>query len=128
MAIPENDFDNIQLFRDKYFVNEVTGDELITNEAVRILCWFDHGFLLNNHVQQKLIRFDIYVRNDARYNVDADRLKARDKVIAERIRRILTKKYSVQGLSFQHEHAYDASSRVIGYARYHTYFSFKISC
>lgn len=36
MAIPDADKNNIQLFRDKYFVQEETGDRLITDDKVRV--------------------------------------------------------------------------------------------
>lgn len=108
MLIPPDKFDNIIAFRDQYFVNDAMSDVLITNEIVRICYYQDPGFALNNHVKRRLLRFDIYVKREAQYNVDEiDRLKQRQKVIARKLRDLLTSGEHVQGLKFEYEDEYD---------------------
>lgn len=92
MAIPEEKWDNIQTFRDQYLVEDAMSDVLMTDEKVRICYYQDSGYQINNHVNRRLMRFDIFVKRDYQYNVDPmDRLKQRQKVIARRIRDLLTK-------------------------------------
>ncbi|MDO4357275.1 MAG: hypothetical protein Q4E13_12275 [Clostridia bacterium] len=67
-------------------------DVLMTDEKVRICYYQDTGYPINNHVNRRLMRFDIFVKRDYQYNVDpVDRLKQRQKVIARHIRDLLTK-------------------------------------
>ena len=128
MLIPKNKFDNIIAFRDQYFVNDAMSDVLVTDEAVRICYYQDPGFALNNHVKRRLLRFDIYVKREEQYDVDkVDRLKQRQKVIARRLRDLLTYGEHVQGLKFQYEDEYDLPVKTPGYVRFHIYFSYKIT-
>lgn len=128
MAIPEAQRDNIQAFRDQYFVNDPMSDVLLTDEQVRVCYYQDPGYAINNHVKRRLLRFDIYVHRSVQYNVDAvDRLKQRQKVIARRLRDLLTKTDYVCGLRIQYEDEYDLPARTTGYVRFHIYFSYKIT-
>lgn len=128
MAIPEESLEDIQVFRDQYFVNDAMSDVLLTDEAVRICYYQDPGFSLNNHVKRRLLRFDIYVKREHQYNVDAvDRLKQRQKVIARRLRDLLAGSDFVQGIHFEYEDEYDLPVKLPGYVRFHVYFSYKIT-
>lgn len=128
MLIPEEKFDNIIAFRDQYFVNDAMSDVLISNEGVRVCYYQDPGFSLNNHVKRRLLRFDIYVKREKQYDVDPiDRLKQRQKVIARRLRDLLTHGEHVQGLRFEYEDEYDLPVKLAGYVRFHIYFSYKIT-
>lgn len=103
-------------------------DVLLTNEKVRICYYHDNSFEINNHVKRRLLRFDIYVHRDVEFNVDPiDRLKQRQKVIARRLRELLTSHEYVCGLRFQYEDEYDLPAKTTGYVRYHVYFSYKIT-
>ena len=128
MAIPEAQWNNIQAFRDRYFVNDVMSDTLLTDEQVRICYYQDPGFQINNHVHRRLLRFDIYVKRDIQFTVDkVDRLRQRQKVIARRLRDLLTGRDYVCGLKFQYEDEYDLPVRTPGYVRFHIYFSYKVT-
>lgn len=86
MLIPAKDQNNIRTFLDKYFVVDEMGAELLANEQVRVLHYTAEGKAFGDHVRLKFLHFDIYVKRDAVYNVDDDRLRRRDQLIAKRLR------------------------------------------
>lgn len=62
-------------------------DEPVVNEEVRVIYYETEGTKLGSpHVTKKYLAFDVYVKSDVLYNADADRLKRRDKLIAQRLK------------------------------------------
>ena len=100
-------------------------DELIINEAVRVIYYETEGSKLGTpHVMRKKLAFDIYVKEDALYNVSTDRLQRRDKQICQRLKELLLGQKGVCGLRFQYEDEYHLGAKTIGYRRYHVVFSY----
>ena len=128
MAIPKTSFDNIVDFRDKYFVVGESSDEIVTNEEVRIVYYVtDSPEAIARNVHKKYLELDIYVKKDRLYDVYPDRLKRRDKAIFERLKYLLTSKKHVCRMAYSYADDYDASTRTIGYKRYHVVFSYYIT-
>lgn len=125
MCIPEDKQENIREFIDRYFIEDAMPDELVLNEDVRVICYETEGTQLGSpHVLRKLLAFDIYVKEDALYNVGTDRLVRRDKKIGQRLKELLTGKDHVCGLRFRYEDEYHLGAKTIGYRRYHMVFSY----
>jgi len=62
-------------------------DEPVVDEEVRVIYYETEGTKLGSpHVTKKYLAFDVYVKSDVLYNADADRLKRRDKLIAQRLK------------------------------------------
>ena len=62
-------------------------DAPVVDETVRVIYYETEGVKLGSpHVTKKYLAFDIYVKSNALYNADADRLKRRDKLIAQRLK------------------------------------------
>lgn len=100
-------------------------DELVLNEDVRVIYYETEGTQLGTpHVLRKFLAFDIYVKEDALYNVGADRLQRRDKKISQRLKELLTGKEHVCGIRFGYEDEYHLGAKTIGYRRYHLVFSY----
>ena len=100
-------------------------DELVLDEDVRVIYYETEGTQLGtSHVLRKFLAFDIYVKEDALYNVETDRLQRRDKRISQRLKELLTGKAHVCGLRFQYEDEYHLGAKTIGYRRYHAVFSY----
>lgn len=125
MLIPAAERTDIRSFLSKYFIEDALPDELVFNEGVRIICYETEGTKLGTaHVLKKYLAFDIYVSNEQLYNVDTDRLKRRDKQIAQRLKELLTQKTHTCGLRFQYEDEYHLGAKTVGYKRYHIVFSY----
>ena len=125
MCIPENKQENIREFIDRYFIEDAMPDELVLDEDVRVIHYETEGTQLGSpHVLRKFLAFDIYVKEDALYNVGTDRLIRRDKKISQRLKELLTGKEHVCGLRFQYEDEYHLGAKTIGYRRYHVVFSY----
>ena len=90
MLIPKGT--GIRDFIDRYFVEDAMPDELLIDEQARIVYYETEGAKLGNdpHITKKYLHFDIYVQEKALYNVDADRLRRRDKIIGQRLKELLT--------------------------------------
>lgn len=100
-------------------------DELVLDEDVRVIYYETEGTQLGTpHVLQKFLAFDIYVKEDALYNVGTDRLQRRDKKISQRLKELLTGKEHVCGIRFGYEDEYHLGAKTIGYRRYHVVFSY----
>jgi hypothetical protein len=126
MLIPPDKRGNIKAFIEKYFVEDVLPDELITDEDVRILYYETEGTKYENqHVIQKYLEFDIYVRNAALYTATSDRLRRRDKLIFQRLKELLTGETYICNLRFRYEDDYPLGAKTVGYRRYHAVFSYK---
>lgn len=107
MCVPEAARGNIREFISRYFIEDAMPDELIINEAVRVIYYETEGSKLGTpHVTRKKLAFDIYVKEDALYNVSADRLQRRDKQICQRLKELLLEQEGVCGLRFQYEDEY----------------------
>lgn len=130
MLIPAAAKDNIKTFITKYFVEDVSTDELVVDEDVRII-WNveDNPYTRGSkHVHSKHLVMDIYVKRDKLYGVEtgvgADGLKVRDVAIAKRIRYLLTREKSVEHISFEFENEYRPMSRAVGYQRLRLAFTY----
>ena len=79
-------------FIERYFVEDAMPDELLIDEQARIVYYETEGSKLGSdpHITKKYLHFDIYVQEKALYNVDADRLRRRDKIIGQRLKELLT--------------------------------------
>ena len=127
MLIPESYKEDIIRFVDKYFVKDVTSDELLTDEDVRICYFQEAGRSLGSHVNKKYLCFDIYVKDSVLHTATTDLLQSRDELIAEKLKELLTDKRYVCNLRFTFEDSYDLYTRTVGYHRYRITFSYKIS-
>ena len=125
MCIPEDKRENIREFIDRYCIEDAMPDELVLNEDVRVICYEIEGTQMGTpHVIRKFLAFDIYVKEDALYNVGTDRLQRRDKKISQRLKELLTGKEHVCGIRFGYEDEYHLGAKTIGYRRYHLVFSY----
>ena len=125
MLIPARSQGNIKEFIERYFVEDVMPDELITDEDVRVLYYETEGARLNTpRMKTKYLEFDIFVRNAVLYNATSDRLQRRDKLIFRRIRELLTGAAHVCNLRFQYEDDFHLGAKTVGYRRYHAVFSY----
>ena len=90
MLIPKGT--GIRDFIERYFVEDAMPDELLIDEQARIVYYETEGSKLGGdpHITKKYLHFDIYVQEKALYNVDADRLRRRDKIIGQRLKELLT--------------------------------------
>ena len=87
MCVPEQHWGSIRDFIDRYFIEDAMPDEPVVDETVRVIYYETEGVKLGSpHVTKKYLAFDIYVKSNALYNADADRLKRRDKLIAQRLK------------------------------------------
>ena len=87
MCIPAQFANSIRDFIDRYFIEDAMPDEPVVDETVRVIYYETEGVKLGSpHVTKKYLAFDIYVKSNALYNADADRLKRRDKLIAQRLK------------------------------------------
>lgn len=86
MLIPADKRGNIKAWIEQYFVEDILPDELITDEAVRVLYYETEGAAYGNpRIRRKYLEFDIYVRNSVLYTATNDRLQRRDKLIFRRL-------------------------------------------
>ena len=126
MMVPEDA--NIISFINNYLISSAAPDELLTTENVRVNHYDTQGYDTGNkNVIRKYKEFDIYVKNAVLYNATNDRIKARTELIAERIRYLLLRKYSVCGMHFDYRDSYGLWTKTIGYTRLHLVFCYRIS-
>ena len=87
MCVPQQHLDSIRDFIDRYFIEDAMPNAPVVDETVRVIYYETEGVKLGSpHVTKKYLAFDIYVKSNALYNADADRLKRRDKLIAQRLK------------------------------------------
>ena len=123
MLIPKGT--GIRDFIERYFVEDAMPDVPVVNESVRVVYYETEGCKLGSpHVIRKMLAFDVYVKESALYNASSDRLKRRDKLIAQRIKELLTGQTHICHLRFQYEDDYHLGTKTIGYRRYHALFSY----
>jgi len=124
MLIPERDMNNIMAFIQKYFVPDEVGAELLTDEEVRVLYYESEGRSIGDGVLRKFLHFDIYVKRSVLNTVSKDALQRRDKLIARRIRDLLTGSRYVQNMRYRYEDDFDMGAKFQPYKRYHITFTF----
>lgn len=114
-------------FINKYFIESESSDEIVTDEAVRIIYYDSRGRDTGNkNVRLRYKEFDIYVKKDVLHNATNDRLQCRYDLIAERIKYLLLKEKNICHLSFaREEDGYNLFTKLIGYERFHFSFSYK---
>lgn len=118
MMIPEAERKNIVSFRDKYFINEVLGDELLDNIPVRILYHLDEPYDIGGmNVRQDELFIDIYVERKHAYDYGVDRMLHRGHLIAERLEHLLCRGKKHYNLSFRCRQIADLTSKREGYDR-----------
>lgn len=124
MLIPDNT--DIITFIDKYFLQNTSGDQLITTQSVRVL-WYDSvgSNSGNKDVKNMNKQFDIFIKDNVSHNADNDRLRMRHDLIANRLRTLLTKQDVVCNMRFKYEDEYHLWTKIPGYRRYHVVFSYK---
>lgn len=126
MLLPE-DCTIIDFVRD-YFIEDLSPDEIITSQKVRVSYYDSQGRDSGNkNVKCKYKEFDIYVKNDVLYNATYDRLQNRGHLIAERLKYLLLRNDYVCRMHFEYEDDYDLWTKTVGYKRYHIVFAYKIS-
>jgi hypothetical protein len=126
MLIPAANRDNIKAFIEKYFVEDIMPDELLTDEDVRILCYETEGVKFgSDKVTKKYLEFDIFVKASVLYTATDDRLQRRDKLIFGRLKTLLTGETYVCNMRFTYEDDYHLGVKTVGYRRYHAVFSYK---
>lgn len=125
MLIPQEYEDDIVTFIQKYFVKDVTSDEIITNEDVRVCYFQSQGRSIGMNALKKYWNFDIYVKDSVLHTATTDMLQSRDEMIAEKIKELLTDNRYVCQMRFHYEDSYDMYTKLVGYHRYRIVFSYK---
>ena len=118
MLLPDNI--NILTFIKDYFIKSGYTNITVTDEKVRIV----YSDTMSEetdapNVKRNIISFDIYVKNEHVYNADADRLRRRSDLIADRLVDLLTsKRYINNHYRFWiAEGPQDLGTRTVGYSR-----------
>lgn len=124
MMLPKNI--TITQFIDKYFIESVAANEILTDEMVRIT-YFDDDALStrNKNVKRVMKNFDIYVHESVLHNATNDRLKYRYDLIVERLKYLLTGQEYVQHMKYVFEDDYNLWTKTAGYSRRRAVFSYK---
>ena len=126
MLLPEDV--TILQFIDKYFIESMSPEEILTDEKVRISYYDEEGSDFGNpNVKGRYRRFDIYVKNDVLHSATKDKLQYRTHLIAERLKYLLLKDEYVCHIHYEFGNDYDLWTKMIGYQRYHIYFAYKIT-
>lgn len=108
-------------FIDRYFIRAGYSNKLLTDEVCRIVYSDVQGTETDvPEVTKNMMLFDIYVKTDELHNVDDDRLRSRNHLIAERLYKLLTsERYLADtGYRFWPAGDWDMGTRVTGYTRY----------
>ena len=106
MLVPEDT--DVLTFIEKYFIRDISTDELLTNEKVRVVHGDYQGVRTGNPlVRGKYKHIDIFVSEDVEHTATRDKLQSRQVLIAQRIKELLLQKKVQYGLSFKYEDEYD---------------------
>ena len=106
MLIPSGT--SITQFIEKYFIEDVSPDEIVTDEKVRIAFFDSEGRDSGNcNIKNKYKEFDIYVKKDSLHNATSDRLQKRYRLIADRIKYLLIREYHICNMHFDYEDEYN---------------------
>lgn len=130
MLIPTEKQSSLKDFISKYFIEDMATDALVIDEDVRIIWSIESNPFVKNSrfIHQKYLVFDIYVKRNQLYTVDAeDRLRARDVAIAKRLRYLLTHKKSVNGITFDFADEFRPMSKAVGYQRLRVVFTYFVT-
>ena len=100
------------------------GGELVTDEKVRILYFVGQSRDFGDRVKTNYLHFDIYTQRDVVYTATDDRLKRRDKLIAQRLRELLTGVTYVHNMRYRFVDEHDLATKTAGYRRYHLTLSY----
>lgn len=124
MMIPKGT--TILTFFKKYFMNNANGDEILSDEKVRIAYYDAYGPDTGNPgIRMCYKEFDIYVQDDYLHNATTDHLQDRCDLIAERLRYLLLRSYTTYGLRFNYRDEFGMWTKTIGYHRLHVVFGYK---
>ena len=124
MLIPEDC--TVTQFVQKYFIEDDSAGEIITDEAVRIIYHDEYGpDSGNSHIHQCYKEFDIFVKDNVMYTASRDRLQTRTHLIAERLKYLLLRQKNVEHMSFRYRDEYHLWTKTAGFRRYHVIFSYK---
>lgn len=124
MLVPDGT--TITQFIDRYFIEDLSPDELIIDEKVRVAYYDTEGSNTGNkNVKGRYKEMDIYVHSDVLHNATKDRLQNRCHLIAERIKYQLLREFHICKMHFEYEDEYNQWTKVTGYKRYHIAFSYK---
>lgn len=125
MMIPEEDRDNIVAFRDKYFVNTVTSDEIIDDTKVKIAYRLDEPSETDSpNVVKNRLYIDIFVESRHAHDYGNDRMLHRGDLIASRLNKLIGGK-RLHNITFRCRGIYDMTSRREGYDRKTAVFMYK---
>lgn len=119
MKVPDGT--SILTFIDKYFVRAGYTNEILENEAVRIVYADSQGYETSApKVMRKMMTFDIYCKKEDLHNVGTDRLLMRTRAIAARLNKLLTSERYTKNTGYRFWVAgdWDLGTKTIGYARY----------
>ena len=126
MMIPQQERKNVINFVTKYFVNDAMPDSLMINENVRVVYAEMEGAVTNvPQVRTRYMEIDVYVKESEQRTYGIDGLSLRNRMIARRIRYLLTKNKHTCGITFQAVDDFDLGTKTVGYARYHLVMSYK---
>lgn len=124
MCVPDEC--TITQFIDKYFIEDVVANEIMTDEKVRIVYHDADAFSTRNkNVVLRMKNFDIFVRDDVLHNATNDRIACRYDLIVERLKYLLTGTTYVQDMRFRFEDDYNLWTKTAGYKRHRAVFSYK---
>lgn len=127
MLIPSSERDDIVQFIDKYFIRDVAPDEIITTENVRICYGESEGVSIGSNMVNKILYFDVYVKNEHLHDVDNDMLKFRTDCICQKIKEDLTDTKYVCRIDFVYKDDFSMYTRLANYTRQRIVFTYKIS-
>ena len=91
---------------------------------MRVLYHNGEGRNFGDRVKTNYLHFSIYTKREEVYTATNDRLKRRDKLIAQRIRELLTGSPYVHNMRYQFVDEHDLATKTAGYRRYHLTLSY----
>lgn len=125
MAIPQEDFEDLIAFRDRYFVRGNVTDNLVLGEDVRILYHDDEPSETDsNNVMKHRLYLDVYVKKEAAYNASNNRMLHRGDLIGKRLNQLLSGK-KLCNIRFSGRGVYSQTSKAAGYDRTVVVFMYK---
>ena len=127
MLVPISVRTDIMTFINKYLVRDVTPDEIVKDEDVRVIYFTSEGRSIGSNMVKKYLNFDIYVKDEHVHDYGNDLLAFRTEVIAEKLKELLTGKRYVCNLRFDFVDQHDLYTKAVGYKRYRITFSYKTS-
>ena len=125
MLIPDTNKNNIVLFRDKYFTNDVISDEIMAGEGVKVVYYDGEPTDTSSiHFMKHRLYIDIFVKKENAHDYGLDRMLHRGELIGERLIHLLGgKRHS--NIKFFSRGIYDQVSKKEGYDRKTVVFMYK---